>query len=108
MRTTVLDFFLAWARKLGPPDLGNEASVVRLVRLIEVQPETLVPFLRELLERTPLDELRQLHSGYEPGKARRELVWLAEKLAYFGEYFDDAEAILLRLARGRDRATPRE
>ncbi len=99
IRTMVLDFFLAWARNLGPPDLGDECSVVRLVRLIEVQPETLVSFLRELLERTPLDELRRLHSGYEPGTARRELVWLAEKLAYFGEYFNHAEEILFRLAQ---------
>ncbi|MFI5455284.1 MAG: hypothetical protein ACHRXM_07505 [Isosphaerales bacterium] len=98
MRDVVFDFFLEWVRSLGPPDLGREASVSRLVHLIEVQPEKLVPILRDLIERTTLDGLRRLHAGHEGQEARRELVWLAEKLAYFPEYFADAEAMLLRLA----------
>jgi len=98
MREFVTDFFLNWAANLDPLDLGRQPSVLRLVHLIEVQPETLVPILRGLLERTSLEELRRLHSGYEGEKARRQLVWLAEKLAYFAEFFAHAEAILLRLA----------
>ena len=98
MREIVSDFFLHWVRSLGPPDLGNEATVSRLVHIIEVAPSPLAPLLRELTERMSLDELRQFHSGYKGEKARRELVWLAERLAYFGEYLVDAEAILLRLA----------
>jgi hypothetical protein len=98
MKEVVSDFFLDWVKSLGPPDLGNEANISRLVQLIEVSPSSLAPLLRELTERASIEELRQVHSGYNGEKARRELVWLAEKLAYFGEYFADAEAILLRLA----------
>ena len=98
MREFVTDFFLNWAANLDPLDLGQPPSVLRLVHLIEVHPETLVPMLRGLLERTSLEELRQVHSGYEGEKARRQLVWLAEKLAHFEEYFAHGEEILLRLA----------
>jgi hypothetical protein len=98
MKEVVLDFFLDWVSNLGPPDLGREEAVSRLVHLIEAQPVRLVSLQRQLVERASLDELRQRHSGYRGEKARRELVWLAEKLAYFAEYFTDAEAILFRLA----------
>ncbi|HEY1187464.1 MAG TPA: hypothetical protein VGE74_07385, partial [Gemmata sp.] len=99
MRETVSNFFFAWATKLGPPDLGVENTVLRLVRLVEVQPETFLPLLRGILDRTPPDEIRQLHSSYPEGaNARRQLVWLAEKLAHFPEAFGNAEAVLLRLA----------
>jgi hypothetical protein len=98
MREVVSDFFLEWVRNLGPLDLGHEPTVSRLVRIIEVNPGPLGPLLRDLIERTSLEELGRLHSGYKGEKSRRELVWLAEELAYFGEYFQDAEAVLLRLA----------
>lgn len=99
MRKTVSDFFLAWTTKLRPPDLGAEETVLRLVRLVEVRPEVTVPIMRGLLETTPLDELRRLHSSRWGGRqARRQLVWLAEKLSHFPETFADAESILLRLA----------
>src|SRR5262249_2000381 len=51
MRQVVSDFFLDWVSNLDPPDLGREEAVSRLVHLIEVQPETLVPLLRQLVER---------------------------------------------------------
>jgi hypothetical protein len=99
MRRSVSDFFLGWAAKLGPLGLGSEGTVLRLVRLVEVQPEFALAILRGLLETTPPDELRRLHSGGPEGQqARRQLVWLAEKLTHFPETFDDAESILLRLA----------
>ncbi len=99
MRSIVSDFFLGWTMKLGPPELGAEETVLRLVRLVEVRPEVIVPILRGLLEATPPDDLRRLHSSSWGGQqARRQLVWLAEKLSHFSETFTDAESILLRLA----------
>lgn len=98
MRQAVSDFFLGWAGRLGPPDLGNEDAVLRLVRLAEAQPETMLPLLSGLLEGCSTDELRRVHSGYEAERARRALVWLAEKLTHFDEYFWQAERVLLRLA----------
>jgi hypothetical protein len=98
MRQAVSDFFLGWVGRLGPPDLGREGSVSRLVRLVEAQPETMLPLLCGLLESCSTDELRRMHSGYEAEPARRQLVWLAEKLTHFPEHFWQAERVLLRLA----------
>ena len=72
--------------------------MLRLVRLIEVQPEAMIAVLRGLLERTAVNQLRGSVHAARGERARRQLVWLAEKLAHFAEYFTDAEAILLRLA----------
>ncbi len=98
MRETVSRFFLDWALHLEAPDLSDEPKLLRLVRLIEIEPKILVPYLRALLERTPSEELHRLHSIAGSEQSRRQLVWLAEKLAHFNEYFTDAEQILLRLA----------
>lgn len=99
MRDRVANFFLNWAMKLAPPDLGIEKTVRRFARLVEVQPDIFLSLLRGLLERTPLDQIRRLHSSYPEGEnSRRQLVWLAEKLAHFSETFADAEVVLLRLA----------
>ncbi len=98
MRQMVLDFFLGWAGQLRPPDLGLEDVVVRLVRLVEAQPETMLPLLCGLVEGCPTDELSRIHSGFKGERARRQLVWLAEKLTHFTEYFWQAERFLLSLA----------
>ena len=98
MRQVVSDFFLGWAGQLGPPDLGHEDAVLRLVRLVEAQPETMLPLLCGLVEGCPTDELCRIHSGFKGERARRQLVWLAEKLTHFTEYFWQAERVLLRLA----------
>ena len=98
MRRIVSDFFFNWVACLTPEDLTNELVVVRLAHLVEVRPEDSLPILRGLVEQTPTEELVRLHSGYEREKARRQLVWLAEKLTCFAESFRDAEAILFRLA----------
>ncbi len=98
MRQSVSDFFLGWAGRLGPPDLGREEVVPRLVRLVEAQPETMLPLLCGLLEGCPTAELQRIHASYEAERARRQLVWLAEKLTHFSEYFRQAERVLLHLA----------
>ncbi|MGP0067421.1 MAG: hypothetical protein ACLQGP_27975 [Isosphaeraceae bacterium] len=98
MRQVVSDFFLGWAGQLRPPDLGLEDAVLRLVRLVEAQPESMLPLLCGLVEGCPTDELYRIHSGLKGERARRQLVWLAEKLTHFTEYFWEAERVLLRLA----------
>src|SRR5262249_33767449 len=98
MRQAVSDFFLDWAGRLGPPDLRREESVLRLGRLGEAQPGTMLPLVGGLGGSWPTDELRRIHSGYEAERARRQLVWLVEKLTHFTEYFWQAERLLLRLA----------
>ncbi len=100
MREAVAHFFLDWARTLGPPDLGSESAVARLVRLIEMDAGLYLPLLNKLLLDAPPGELRRWHEmNHDAREARRALVWLAEKLALFPETFLDAEAMLLRLAR---------
>ncbi len=95
----VSNFFLNWATGLGPPDLAVEATAVRLVRLIESDPDLFLPLLKRLLEGMPEEELQTLHAlTIEGQNARRQIVWLAEKLAQLPDYFTSAEQLLFRLA----------
>ncbi len=99
MKETVSAFFFDWAHSLDPQALSRKDAVVRLVQLVEVQPARFLPIIGRLLARASLEELRQFHAnGYEGHEARRQLVWLAEKLARFPEFFADVEVVLLRLA----------
>ena len=93
-------FFQNWTSRLAGSDLADEVTVRRLVRLVEVEPQTLLPQLRRLIESISIEELRQLHKGYASSgwPARRELVWLADKFLRLPEHFADAERILLRFA----------
>lgn len=94
------DFFRGWTSRLTGRDLADEAMVSRLVRLVEAEPQTLLPMLRRLVEATDLEELRQLptHNTSRRWPVRRELVWLADKFLRLPEHFEDAERILWRLA----------
>lgn len=98
MRQVFSRFFRNWTNRLMAKDLADEATVRRLVRLVEVEPQTLFPQLRRLLESIDIEELRQFHASPYQSAARRELVWLADKLLRLPEHFADAECILLRLA----------
>jgi hypothetical protein len=92
-------FFRDWTSRLTAADLADKTTVERLVRFVEIEPKTLLPHLRRLIESTSAEELQQLHRGYSNGQpARRALVWLADKLLRLHEHFADAERILLRLA----------
>jgi len=96
----ISDFFFEWAATLRPPDLASEATVTRLTRLVETQPEQFLPLLQALVESVSTDELHRLHSETLQGQnARRQLVWLAEKLSHLTDKFYTAESLLLRLAR---------
>lgn len=98
MKQVFSRFFQNWTSRLTARDLANEATVSRLVRLVEIEPQTLLPQLRRLIESIGVEELRQLHSSPFQSAARRELVWLADKLLRLPDHFGDAERILLRLA----------
>ncbi len=112
MRQDFFHFFQTWIRGLAAPDLGDEDTVRRLARLVEVEPSTSLPQLRRLIESIPVSELRRIHSPLPTGMessnhaangvngpaCRRELVWLAGKLLRLPEFFADAERILFRLA----------
>lgn len=100
VRRIVGDFFRRWANSLKPAQLASEADVDQLNTLIEIKPQNYLPVLRRLVEEATRDELLAITDRGSNGRwgPRRLLVWAAERLAAFPEYFDDAEAVLLRLA----------
>ena len=66
---------------------------------MEARANRFLPLLQVLLDRIPADELRSIHSNDIEGmNARRQLVWLTEKLLRLPETFYAAESLLLRLA----------
>ncbi len=112
MRRNCADFFMTWTSSLVDGDLSDDAKVRRLVRLADVEPNAVLPRLRQLIEAIPVDTLKALHgsAGLDPfdlelierrsrgQAARRELVWLAECFLSLPEHFSDSERILYRLA----------
>ncbi|GIK40539.1 MAG: hypothetical protein BroJett011_43720 [Chloroflexota bacterium] len=99
VRRLIGDFFLNWATKLNPTDLANVTKVDRLVILLDTNPDTYLPILRGLVERASQEELLAIiGEGYGRWGPRRHLVWFAERISAFPQYFDHAESILLRLA----------
>jgi len=99
VRRAVGDYFHGWAWSLDPRHLAEIAAVRPLVILTEADPDTYLPLLRALVERASREELLRVGGGLGGERApRRQLVWLMERLLAFPEYFDAAEAILLRLA----------
>ncbi len=99
VRTTIGDFFRKWSFELRHSQLNSVEAVNRLITLIEVEPRIYLPVLRNLIEQSTLEELKSISGKNRDGNygPRRSIVWLAERIAAFPEYFDDAENILLRL-----------
>jgi len=99
VRNTVQTFFRNFALNFKPKDLGNLNLVNRFVTLIETGPSFYLPILREVIDKASHEDLTSspewISSSWGP---RRQLVWIAERLAQFPEFFDDSEAILYRLA----------
>jgi hypothetical protein len=94
----VANFFRTWALTLQVSDLHSYDKVTRLITLAENDPEMFVPIVVSLVERaTPADIPTREHSGGRWGPIR-EIVWFAERLAQFPEFFGYAERILLHLA----------
>lgn len=103
-RETVADFFAHWASSLEPKALQDSRTVDRLVTLVDTDPETYFPVLGNLIENASDDELRAMGTGSYRGRwgSRRAVVWLAERLSAFQEFFGEAERILLGLARAEN------
>jgi len=93
MRREIAGFFKVQFRGRDPSELRNPEVCKLMSLLAEAEPATYMRVVREFIEKASLDTLLQVTST-----ARRELVWLCEKLAWFPEHFDDAQAILLQLA----------
>ncbi len=96
VRRVVGEFFRTWATRLQPIDLTDIQTVNRLVVLAETNPSDYLPRLARLIERASRDELLRVSGGYRG--TRRSLVWLAERMAAFPEFFPYAESILWKLA----------
>ncbi len=96
VRRIVGKFFRHWAAQLQPMDLSDTSKVGRFVVLAEIHPDDYLPRLSQLIDRATKDELLQVTGGY--GGTRRSLVWLAEKMATFPQFFRYAESILWKLA----------
>jgi hypothetical protein len=112
MRRASSDFFMTWTSNFSEEDLADESKVLLLVRLADVEPNTLLPQIRRLIQSVSITNLRSLHAsagldvqdygliqrGHKSQEARRQLVWFAERFLMLPEHFADAEQILYRLA----------
>ncbi len=100
VRALVAGTFRRWSTGLVPASLADPETVDQLVILIDTDPSIYLPILRRLVEHAPEDQVLAITDDVFMGRigARRNLVWLADRLAAFPEYFDDAEVILRRLA----------
>jgi hypothetical protein len=100
VRKIAQGFFHRMVQSFTARDLSDVRMVNKLVKFIETDAETYLPRLRETLESASHEELvgsatPDWLGGWGP---RRELVWLAEKLVQFPEFFAECERILYVLA----------
>lgn len=100
VRRIVGEFFQHWVAQLQPIDLSDVSKVEKLIILININPEDYLPQLNNLINRASREELLQITGGgFVNGVGtRRSLVWLAETMAAFPEFFSYAESILWKLA----------
>ncbi|WP_321478218.1 hypothetical protein [uncultured Paludibaculum sp.] len=99
VRSFVSAHFCARVANLTPADLANTDRVNQLLSLLETNPSAYLPQLERLVRESSHAEL--LAQGEHPlgtRGTRRGIVWAAERLAAFPEYFTSAEYILRRLA----------
>jgi hypothetical protein len=95
-------YFRIWADSTSPKQLRDLATVRRFVALVDTLPDQFLSRLRRLIEAatdTDLQDDGPYQGADGSWGSRRALVWMAERLAQFPEFFDDSERILLRLAR---------
>lgn len=95
-------FFLSY---LGTPAinrLGDRERSRVFQAWAELDPKRGLAWLREATEKATDEQLRCLDGapdGSGGWRGRRQVVWLCEHLACFGEYFWDCESILFSLAQ---------
>ena len=94
------DYFRHWAGNLTAAALQSQETAERLAALVEAHPDTYLPELRRALEAATAEELTEIIGRWTgPGWGpRRILVWLAERFAQFGEFYQDSERVLFLLA----------
>lgn len=99
VRRQIGGYFRKWIVSLPPEKLAEIKTVDQIEELVESDPFTFLPLLRNLIEQASENELLSI-TGEAAGRwgPRRSLVWLSERLAGFPEHFNDAEVILRRLA----------
>lgn len=99
VRSTVSAHFRRRIADFVPSDLADHKRVEQFLGLLDTDPNTYLPQLTSLIAQANAEELAAINEGtYGSKGARRNLVWAAENLARFPEYFDNAELILRRLA----------
>jgi hypothetical protein len=105
MRRLFASYHDAWLRGLNPQHLSDPDTMHRLLRLVEVEPEANLPHLAQLIESATREQIRALdgiqaraHTREGGWAERRQLVWLAEWMLRFPEFYPFAECILHRLA----------
>lgn len=98
VRARTGQFFWASVANLKPADLADENVVDQLATLINTDPDAYLPRLTLLIRDASLEELRKSKGGLGRRGSRRTLVWTAEHLAGFPQYFKQSEEILRRLA----------
>ncbi|HLG94929.1 MAG TPA: hypothetical protein VKX49_01325 [Bryobacteraceae bacterium] len=82
-----------------PADLADSGKIKQLVGLLETDPAAYLPQLTRLVRDASNAELLATGGSDVSGRGtRREMVWAAERLAIFPEYFEAAELVLRRLA----------
>jgi len=99
VRSIVSAHFRNRVADLTPFDLANHDRVNKLLDLLETDPATYLPLLTRLIREASAEELGATSGSNHRGRGtRRGIVWAAERLASFPEYFESAELILRRLA----------
>lgn len=98
VRALTGQFFWDSVASLTPADLATDDAVERLAVLIGTNPDQYFPRLALLVKNASDEQLKETKGELGQGGTRRRLVWTAENLAAFPEYFSQAEEILRRLA----------
>lgn len=107
IRERVGFFFRDWIQDLEPTDLTDAELVRRLALAIEASASENLSALRRIVESATHEEVLGI-SGSHAARGwgpRRELVWLADRLAQFSEFFPDCERILFCLATAETEGT---
>ena len=99
VRSIVSAHFRKRVADLTPADLADTERIEQFVGLLETDPSVYLPQLTRLVrEASDAELLATGRSEIGDRGTRRNLVWAAERLAIFPEYFESAELILRRLA----------
>jgi hypothetical protein len=100
VRRQIGGYFRRWFSTLKPSDLAEVKKVDQIEELVEGDPFTFLPMLRNLIELASDNDLQKVTGESTNGRwgTRRSIVWLSERLAGFPEHFMDSEVILRHLA----------